>query len=124
VTFKTTKSGLLASQMLPVSLGTPHSLSGNYLIEKVELRYEPNGEVGVWWYHVTATQGPISETWVQWFTRIVQPPHSIVDVSSLGQQSYVALLNTTNETWTWTENVTETVTACPVFPMTFPKVLC
>lgn len=94
LTFSTTQSGLAAGQLLSVNLPWgAKTLTGAFLVEAVRLRYEPNNEVGAWWYDVRATEGPVSETWVQWFTRIVQPPSSLVDVSSLGQQDQLVALH-------------------------------
>lgn len=118
--FTTKTPGLMKGQLLTVNLGTPWALSGQFLIESVTIRFDGLTQ---WWYDVSALAGPVNDTWVQFFTRLAAPA-SVVDDSSVGTSQSVALLQQFAAAWAWTAVLNATVTACALFPITFPKTLC
>ena len=120
IKFVTKTPGLASGQLLSATLPAPWSINGQFLIETVQIRYDG---IARWWYDVTALSGPVNDTWVQFFTRLA-PQQTVTDDESVGASQIVNLLQSINETWTWTENVAPVVTTCPVFPITFPKVFC
>ncbi len=121
LTFRTKTVGLAAGQLLTVNLPTPWSFTGKHvLIESVTITYDDF----FFWWDVKALLGPVNSNWVQFFQALADVQTPIDLAASGGLQSTVAILNPTNETWTWTESATPVVTACQLFTITFPKTFC
>lgn len=120
LSFRTRSSGLAPQQLLSVNLPPAWNMAGTQaLIESVTVT-----EDGLWWlYDVKALVGPVNDTWVQYFQRIANPLGTLPGTS--GTQQTVALLQSETAAWNWTAaTYTATVTACPVFPLTFPVTFC
>ncbi len=120
LTFTTRTGGLAPQQLLTVNLPPAWGMFGvQALIESITITTDD-----VWWlYSVKALVGPVNDTWVQYFQRIANPLGTLPGTA--GTQQTVALLQAETAAWNWTTaTYTATVTACPVFAMTFPFTLC
>jgi hypothetical protein len=119
LSFRTRSSGLAPQQLLTVILPPAWGMANvQALIESVTV-----SEDNYWWvYDVTALIGPVSDTWVQYFQRIANPLGTLP--GNAGSQQTVALLQSETGAWNWAAAYTATVTACPVFPWTWPVTFC
>src|SRR5260221_4950134 len=119
LSFRTRSAGLAPQQLLTVNLPPAWGMTGvQALIESVGI-----SEDNFWWvYDVKAMIGPVNDSWVQYFQRIANPLGTLP--GSAGTSQTVALLVPETAAWNWAATYTATVTACPVFPMTFPFNLC
>ncbi len=119
--FRTTKPGLAPGQMLNVNLPPNWDYAGvQALIESVTTTFD---DFRYYW-DVKALLGPANTTWVQFYQALASQQSAVDHAVAQGQSSTVALLNSASATWPWAATDTQTVTACPVFPMTFPFTLC
>lgn len=120
LTFTTLRGGLKPGQMLTVTL--PHfNLNADLLlIESVRITHHDKR----FWYEVSALEGPINSTWVQFFAAMASGAKAVIDSINLGSDSTVTQLESFTATKTPSASFTATVQACPIFPLTFPVTLC
>lgn len=119
LTFTTRVSGLVAGQLLNVNLPSPWNISNaQLLIEQVAIS---EIDLQILWT-ITAMQGPVNNTWVQFFARLLNQ-QAVVNTATAGANQTVTILQTGLVTWTWTVTGTAVVTtlfdpATTLFPNT------
>lgn len=118
--FRTLRGGLLPGQLLSVNLPAHDINNAQMLVESVKMSY-----TGFYFsYDIVAVEGPVNQTWPQYFEALATKSGQTVDKINLGSASTLALLQSFTATATKSATFTATVHACPIFPAVFPLVLC
>lgn len=105
LTFATRVSGLAQGQLLSVNLPSPWNISNaQLLIEQVAIS---EIDMQLLWT-VTAMLGPVNDTWVQFFARIINQ-QGVIDTATAGANQTVTILQTGLVAWTWTVTGSATV---------------
>ncbi len=122
LTFHTYRGGILPGQLLSVNL-PDYALAGEQMfVQSVTAQHDGLLHFD---YAVTAIEGPINATWVQYFGALASRGPTLVDSINLGGAgTTLALLQTFTGTKAPSATFVATATACPIFPLTFPVTFC
>lgn len=112
VKFDTRRSGLEPGMLLTATVPALDLAGAELLIEKVTVTVD-GADPSLLRWAVEGTEGPASQTWAEWFAHAYLTD-VIVALEDISEEEVLALLTTTDETWTWNESVSETIFSCPV----------
>lgn len=119
--FQTRRSGLAPGQLLTVTIPQHGFSAAQFLIQSIHISDE-DGQVI--WYDVTAIQGPVNQTWIEFFGQLVTNANTTSESLSVGSNSTLVIAENISGSITPGAAYTATVYACPLFPFTFPATLC
>lgn len=68
-------------------------------------------------FRVTAIEGPVTGSWAKMFQRMFERGEAFVLRENIEENQVLITLTTTQETWSWTEAITNYENACD-FPST------
>jgi hypothetical protein len=109
--FRTLRGGLMPGQLLSVDLPAHDINNAQMLVESVRLAY-----TGFYFYYdITAVEGPVNQTWPQYFEALATKSGQTVDKINLGSGSNLALLQSFTASKSPSASFTATVNAC-MFP--------
>lgn len=93
--FRTSRYGLWAGQILPVSL-PEHDITADLLIESVTISTEQNV---LTWYDVTCAEGPEQQSWTKMFEAMATRGQAFVVRENISEDSVLITLQTFTKTW-------------------------
>ena len=115
--FQTQRAGLSPGQLLTVTIPQHGFAAAQFLIQSIRVTDE-DGQII--WYDVTAIQGPVNQTWVQFFGQLVTNANMSSQSLSVGSSTSLVIVASITGSITPTAAYTATVYACPICgPSTF-----
>ena len=109
--FQTQRAGLAPGQLLSVTIPQHGFSAASFLIQSIHISDE-DGQVI--WYDVTAIQGPVNQTWVQFFGQLVTNANAGSGSLSVGASSTLVIVASFTGSIAPTATYTATVQACPI----------
>lgn len=116
--FQTKRAGLAPGQLLTVTIPQHGFAAAQFLIQSIHISDE-DGQVI--WYDVTAIQGPVNQTWVQFFGQLVTNANTTSESLSVGSSTSLVLVAPFSAAYAATATFTPTILACPICG---PATLC
>lgn len=122
----TTSYGFLEGQLATVNVPAHDFTNAQMLIESITITdLGPlSAEVADLYYDLKCVSGPLNTGWQTFFKNLAGQAKQIIGAITLGQSSTLTVLEPVSEAWSWSESVSETAYACPIFPWTLPVTLC
>ena len=111
LTFRTYEPGLGPGQILTVNLPDRGLVAEEFLIETVDLSEETPG---VWLYSVRAVSGEAVGGWTKFFKNMASRGQAFVIRENIREDQVLLRLVQSQEGWSWAEQHTQTVFACPI----------
>lgn len=109
--FQTQRAGLAPGQLLSVTIPQHNFAAAQFLIQSIHISDE-DGQVI--WYDVTAIQGPVNQTWVQFFGQLVTNANMSSQSLSVGSSTSLVIVASFSATASPSATYTATVYACPI----------
>ena len=110
VKFRTRRIGLEAGQIATINLPDQGLDNAEMLIENIQI----SDQADILWHDVSAVEGPEQGSWTRMFQKLATRGQAFVIRENISEDQVLITLQTFSESVAWTENVLQSVFACPI----------
>jgi hypothetical protein len=110
----TTSYGFIEGQLATVNVPAHDFINTPMLVEQVVITDSGplSAELVDLYYTLKCVSGPTNTGWQAFFKNLAGQAQQIIGAITLGQSSTLTVLESVNESWGWSESVSETVNVC------------